>query len=468
MNRPYNPQSTMKSFSLQFKLNLIITLLFLGLLVTWALSVIANAREDVLAEVDSTTNLVMHLLDAEIAHYMSDFDWLNRGPDDSLNIFRLASLQNVRHLKIDFFDVNGRLRESNRSAHVEQDGEAPPQWFVRFLDISSVLNEPKRKHIILNGRLLGELVVTPDPSYELREIWNDTSELLSMVTLFALGMLLFVYWAVRYTFRPVKQIIHGLNDIERGAYDARLPDFSQRELSAISEKFNSMASTLEQSVRNNHRLTQQIINLQEEERKKLARDLHDEIGQYLTAVHVDASAMVGAKKLSVARESAQAIAQITRQMMVTIQDLLARLRPRVLDELGLSLALAELIHHWRDRNRGIMVVNTIASNIVQLDEAVAVTVYRILQECLTNISKHASAKQVTIDVREVDDCLSLTVQDDGIGFDTTVQSRGYGLAGMQERVEGLMGHMQVSSKRGHGTRIEVHFYNISKFRESMT
>lgn len=456
----------MKSLSLQFKLNLIITLLLLGLLLTWAVSVIQNAREDVLAEVDSTTNLVMHLLDAQIAHYMTDFGWLNRSEQGKINIFRLEELTNIRHLKVDFFDVDGHLRESNRSTRVEHPGEDPPAWFVSLLDISSVLNEPKRKNIILNGRFIGELVITPDPSFELREIWDDTSGLLTIVGLFGLSVLLFVYWTVRATFKPVKQIIHGLNQIEHGEYQSRLPSFEQIELSEISDKFNKMASTLEQSIRNNHRLTQQIIHLQEEERKKLARDLHDEIGQYLTAVHIDASAMVAAKKLTVARESAKAIAQITRQMMFTIQDLLARLRPRVLDELGLSLALAELIHHWHDRNRSIMVVNEISNHLTQPDESVAVTVYRILQECLTNISKHAAANQVTIAVSDKAGGLYLLVEDDGRGFDPAVPSRGYGLAGMQERVEGLMGTMQITSAPGQGTRIEVHFQNIGKFQDT--
>jgi two-component system, NarL family, sensor histidine kinase UhpB len=455
----------MKSFSLQFKLNLTITLLLIGLLLTWAVSVVKNAREDVLAEVESTTNLVIHLLDAEIAHYMTDFGWLNRDEKGSINIFRLDELTNIRHLKVDFFDPSGHLRESNRSTREEHEGEDPPTWFVKLLDISSVLNEPKRKNIILNGRFIGELVITPDPSFELREIWEDTSGLLAIVGLFGLSVLLFVYWMVRATFKPVKQIIQGLNQIEHGEYQSRLPSFEQVELSEISDKFNRMASTLEQSIRNNHRLTQQIIHLQEEERKKLARDLHDEIGQYLTAVHIDASAMVAAKKLTVARESATAIAQITRQMMFTIQDLLARLRPRVLDELGLSLALAELIHHWHDRNRNIMVVNEISNHLSQPDESVAVTVYRILQECLTNISKHAAASRVTIVVADTEDGLSMRVEDDGRGFDASLPSRGYGLAGMQERVEGLMGSMNITSAPGQGTRIEVRFHNTEKFKE---
>jgi len=97
---------------------------------------------------------------------------------------------------------------------------------------------------------------------------------------------------------------------------------------------------------------------------------------------------------------------------------------------------------------------------------VAVTIYRILQECLTNISKHAAATRVTIEVTEVSDELYLMVEDDGRGFDTSVQSRGYGLAGMQERVEGLMGNMKISSVPGQGTRIEVRFHRTEGFKDT--
>ncbi len=456
----------MKSLSLQFKLNLIITLLLVVLLLVWAVSVIQNAREDVMAEGRSTSNLVQHLLDAEIAHYMTDSAGLNHGEYGQATIFHLSQLNNIRHLKVDFFDVDGHLRESNRPLEAVNPSQDPPAWFVHLLGISSVLSAPTHKPIVLNGALVGELVITPDPSFELREIWNDTSGLLAIVGLFGLSVLLCVYWTVRATFKPVKQIIHGLNQIERGEYHTRLPGFEQVELSAISGKFNSMASTLEQSIRSNHRLTQQIIHLQEEERKKLARDLHDEIGQYLTAVHVDASALVAAKKLSVARESAQAIAQITRQMMVTIQDILARLRPRVLDELGLSLALTELIHQWHERHRGILISHAIAPELPALDEAVAVTVYRLVQECLTNISKHAKASRVSIEVDAWEQGLYVMVLDDGEGFEVSAHSRGYGLAGMRERVEGLMGRMKLTTAPRQGTRIEVWFQHAEHQEEA--
>ncbi len=442
--------------SLQLKLNLMITCLLITLLAISAYSITQNAREDVRAEITSTSNLVLHLLDAEIIHYTSDFGWLNRGAEGNANIFRLKNLGNVRHLKIDFYDVNGKLRESNRGVAFSDYGEdKPPQWFFRAMGLSKLAASEQRKNIVLNGRFLGELVITPDPSYEVAEVWNDTVGLLALVGIFFVLMNVFAFFAVRYTFRPVQQIIKALTQIERGDFNCRLPQLESVELKEIGSKFNVMADALQESTMNNHQLTQQIINLQEDERKRLARDIHDEIGQYLTAIHVDASAILATNKLLIAKESAKAISSVTRQMMLTIHDLLQRLRPRVLDELGLGLALAELAHHWRERNSNIILIHSISNKLGDVDESVAVTAYRIMQECLTNVSKHADARRLNIQVTHDDDYIMLEIEDDGRGFELNSRFSGYGLAGMRERVQGLMGTMQIASQHGMGTSIKV-------------
>ncbi len=441
--------------SLQLKLNLMITSLLIALLVVSAYSITNSARDDVRAEIESTSNLVLHLLDAEIIHYTSDFGWLNRGADGKTSIFRLKSLGNIRHLKIDFYDVNRQLRETNHGSYNSDEIDAPPRWFVKAMDLSNISMAEKRKNVVLNGRFLGELVITPDPSYEVAEVWEDTVGLLSLVAIFFVLMNIFAFAAVRYTFRPVKQILNALTQIERGDFETRLPDFKQVELKEIGSKFNLMADALKESTLNNHKLTQQIINLQEDERKRLAQDIHDEIGQYLTAISVDASAIVGTKKLSLAKESAQAIAQVTRQMMFTIHDLLQRLRPRVLDELGLSLALAELAHHWRERNNNIVLIHSISNKLGDVDEVVAVAAYRVMQECLTNVSKHSNARRLTIQVGQDEQNILMDIEDDGNGFDVSEKTKGYGLAGMKERVQGLMGEMKIVSKVGHGTKISI-------------
>jgi two-component system sensor histidine kinase UhpB len=122
-----------------------------------------------------------------------------------------------------------------------------------------------------------------------------------------------------------------------------------------------------------------------------------------------------------------------------------------LDELGLSLALGELIHHWRQRCRNVDIIQNIESNIGPIDEAVSITAYRVVQECLTNIAKHANARRVNISVKQDVQYLYLHIEDDGVGFDPTITAQGFGLAGMKERVQGLMGEMKIESSKKYDT-----------------
>lgn len=441
--------------SLQLKLNLIITLLLVLMLGMSTFLVLENAREDVRAEVSSTANLALHLLDTEIAHYTTNYGWLSQNMNEENRFFGLNSLSNIRHLKIEFFDTFGRLRDTNKVKIGQRRDGSPPNWFYKLMGVDEIEETSINKSIVINSRVIGQLVITPDPSYEVAEVWHDSIGLLGLVAVFFVMINLIVYWAVRYTFKPVGNIVVGLTKIEGGDYAVRLPEFKPVELQAIGAKFNTMADQLALSMRNNHSLTQQIIRLQEDERKRLARDIHDEIGQYLTAIHVDASAINNTKELSSAKVSAGAIIEVTRQMMDMVHELLERLRPRVLDELGTELALAELIHHWKQRNRNITVRYQPDNHLNITDESVAITAYRVVQECLTNIAKHAQATQVSIDVAQDEHNLMLTIADNGKSFDTNQVSTGFGLAGMKERVEGLFGSMHIASSPQQGTTIRV-------------
>lgn len=440
--------------NLKLRINLIITLMLALVMLLGGVMTINNSREDIRAEVESTTVLALHLLDAEVLHYASN-PIINRNIDkNGIPIFRLQTLDNVRHLRIEFYDTFGRLRDSNNLA-TKPNLNASPSWFEKMMrKVPSSLKATKRP-IIINERLLGEFVITPDPSYEIAEIWHDTLGLMGLGFIFFLVVNGIVYWAVDSALRPVSTIANALTQLEHGHLEARLPLFSLPELSSISHKFNAMAQTLEQSVSNNHRLTQQMIHLQEAERKNIARDLHDEIGQHLTAINIDASAILKAKRMASAHASAIAISTVARQMMVIVHDMLQRLRPAILDELGLQASLHELIDTWRQRNRGIHLNLIMPNQLGALHETIAITAYRIVQECLTNISKHANARLVTIKIELASEQLKLLIKDDGQGFDVQQISQGFGVLGMRERVEGLGGSFQPSSNLGLGAVIEV-------------
>ena len=452
--KKYNYRAYADKMNLKIRINLIITLLLALVLILGAVMMIDNAREDIRAEVDSTTVLALHLLDAEVLHYNSDYTWANPDQKNKVDIFRLQSLDNVRHLRIEFFDSFGRLRDSNRPP-TGHGTNSPPDWFEKLMSKVSTSLKATHRPIIVNNRILGELVVTPDPSYEIAEIWHDTIGLLTLGFVFFLLLNGMVYWAVDRALRPLSNILNALTELEHGHLNARLPAFSLPELSNISSKFNAMAQTLENSTLNNHRLTQQIIRLQEDERKNIAHDLHDEIGQHLTAIHIDASAILKAKNIAEAHDSATAISSVARQMMEIVREMLQRLRPAILDELGLQASLHELIDNWRQRNRGVSVSINISSQLNNLNETIAITAYRIVQECLTNITKHSNARLVTIKVEHQAELLKLSVKDSGQGFDPLQIAKGFGLAGMRERVEGLGGSFQLIADLGSGVMIEV-------------
>lgn len=452
-NHSQLPDLSRSPMNLKLRLNLIITLLLATVLLLAAVMMIHNARDDVRAEVQSTATLAMHLLDAEILHYTSDFGWLREtNGQNSNSMFRLHSLGNVRHLRIEFFDANGRLRDSN----IEGDKQEPTSWLVRTMGFISPAMPEIRRKIFANGRMIGELVVTPDPSYEIQEVLGDIMGLLLLVAIFFVAVNALVYWAVGRAMRPVDSVMTALNELERGNLQARLPEFELPELAGISRKFNAMAETLEKSIHNNHRLTQQMIRLQEDERKNLARDLHDEIGQYLTAVHVDASAILNAKNIDGAKESAKAISVVARQMMDIVHDMLQRLRPSGLDAFGLSTAVTDLVNTWKQRNQQVTVNLDIPERLDDVeDETTAIAIYRIVQECLTNVTRHAHASQVDIRIGIEGDMVRIDVADNGRGFNTAELPSGFGLAGMRERVEGLGGYFSLESALAAGARINV-------------
>jgi two-component system sensor histidine kinase UhpB len=438
--------------NLKLRINLIITvLLFLTLIIGGGMYTVQNARGNVQAEIASTAILALHMLDSEILTYSMSYGQLSPANIGAGSIFQLNKLTDVRHLKIDFYDAHGRLRDSNYSASPE---DVPPDWFVTMMD--TVTNEMPvtKRQVYGGGRIVGELVVTPDPSYEIAEVWEEIQGMLMFVGIFFIIVNILIYYFVGWALKPIDNILAALTDLESGNLAARLPKFTLPELTSISDKFNVMANTLEESVADNRHLTQQMIKVQEEERKNLARELHDEIGQHLTAIHVDASAILKAKTVEASRESASAIDTVARQMMDIIHNILHRLRPTGLDEFGLEIALQELINGWQQRHKRIVVKYDIRGVFNDLDESLLITIYRLIQECLTNISRHAQAKNIHIYLIKYPETIHLSIDDDGKGFDQTVKSDGFGLAGMRERVEALVGKLDIETSP-EGTKINI-------------
>jgi len=211
----------------------------------------------------------------------------------------------------------------------------------------------------------------------------------------------------------------------------------------------------------NRELVQRHIRAEEEERKHLARELHDELGQYLNAIKLDAVAIRDSvHDEALASRAAGAIIQSVDHVHAAVSGMIRRLRPVGLDELGLAAAVESLVDQWRSRLPGVQFSLAFGGTLEGLGEQVNLALYRLIQEGLTNCSRHAGARHLEISLRrgksEVGDEVMLSVEDDGRGSDLTSRTSGFGLSGMRERVEMLGGRFFVSSEPGAGLRFEAH------------
>ena len=220
---------------------------------------------------------------------------------------------------------------------------------------------------------------------------------------------------------------------------------------------------LEAALMDNRRLSQQYVRLQEAERKSLARELHDELGQYLNVIKLDAVAIRDGRLTDPTSLRAQAGAIVTNgnHIHTVLTSLIRQLRPVGLDELGLGAALEHCIDTWRPRLPDVRLNLELSGEFGDLTEAVTLTVYRVVQEGLNNVAKHAAAGQVTMRLERTPagtgspDFVTVTIADDGVGADTQVPTQGLGLIGMRERVAALAGHLEVSSTPGSGFQLKA-------------
>ncbi|HEX8755012.1 MAG TPA: sensor histidine kinase [Steroidobacteraceae bacterium] len=212
----------------------------------------------------------------------------------------------------------------------------------------------------------------------------------------------------------------------------------------------------------NRRLAQQYVELRESERKALARELHDELGQYLNVIKLDA---VGIRDDHTTAQTAMhrrasTIVENCNHIHGALATLIRELRPTGLDELGLAAALEHCVETWRARLPGASLRLTIAGDFTGLPESITVTLFRLVQEALTNVAKHAAASEVAVRLgRTVADNdggrVDLAVADNGIGTTPGIASQGLGLIGMRERVMALQGKLVFTSSPGQGFELSA-------------
>ena len=443
--------------SLKLRLILIINALLLLILALGCILAIDTAKKNVRAEVASSEKLTLYLF--EIGVLKNPKYYAIESERKPLN---LMSLVHMRHLKIEFFNLEGKLIESNISETRTQTIDQAPSWFVNFMGLISDPWQAKRLPVDILGQAKGSIVITPDPSYEFGEIWNQLKGIFYLAGAFFILTNILVAWIVFRALSPVEFILKSLTELELGNLNVKMPNLKTSELLAISSKFNHMVKTLRLSIEQNHKLTQKLIRVQEEEKKSLARDLHDEFAQSLTAINADAAVLkaLANKEYPKIKPSAHAISDLSKHLMNLVGGMLNRLKLGVLNELGLEEGLIDLISTWKLRHSKINLNYEInLKGLPKTNEIIPVTTYRIIQECLTNISRHAKAKNIGIKIQFIKKNPSLKIidihiKDDGVGL-SKLHRDGFGISGMRERIREVNGKIKIVSELNQGLTLHI-------------
>jgi signal transduction histidine kinase len=337
----------------------------------------------------------------------------------------------------------------------------PPKAFAL---IYRHLFDPGReavRQVTFRGAKVGEAVVWMDEATLTAEAWHGAGRLIAVLGITLPLLCALIYAALARALRPTRSIRLGLERIAANDLSARLPPFDLAELSAIRDVFNHLAERLGTALAERNELTRRLIALQDDERRHLARELHDEFGQSLAAIRALAASIgqSAAQDCPALLPECESIARTAAGMMETLRGALFRLRPPDVEELGLTASLQGLVAGWNSRCGGRTRFDIeLSQGLESLPSPVCDSLYRIAQEALTNAAKHADATRVglhlTLTPSSEGGEIELSVEDDGRASEHVVKS-GMGLLGMRERVESLGGRLAFEAGRERGATLLV-------------
>ncbi|SON56872.1 Sensor histidine kinase LiaS [Hartmannibacter diazotrophicus] len=331
-------------------------------------------------------------------------------------------------------------------------GTSAPRWFISLFGTIVDPGPPVTREVTLSDGQKAVAVATADPVAAATRAWNQFRVLAGLAAVMALAMGILAALAMVHALLPAQKILAGLRRLEDGDLDSRLPAFATPEFDRVASAFNDLAGRLQATEQERAALTRRLVQVQEEERRLVARDLHDEFGQCLTAAGALAAsidAATPADRPDIA-EDAQAISRITHQMMTMLRGALSRLRPPDVEELGLGGCLGDLVRRWnalgQDRARAHLHLD---GDLADVSRDTAVNVYRIAQECITNAARHGAPGRRTVHLSleaAPGGSVRLTVEDDGGGDPGTLgESSGFGIVGIRQRLQAIGGSLTVGS-----------------------
>ena len=412
-----------------------------------------------LVDSDRTTRArlgrIADIIAKDISLQQAQMRWFSRASEFAPDLQRVATLMEPG-LCIAYRDEAGTFRQGICSGTLADDTVAPESFAALYRTVFHP-GEPVTRPLVTDGNPGGVAVATFDAAAQIGQSWREASRLLSIMGFTLVGLCLAVYAALARALRPTRAIAAGLQQLAGNDLSARLPRFDLAELSAISDVFNALAQKLQTTLAERNALTRELIAVQDEERRHLARELHDEFGQSLTAIaaRAAAAAHTAERDCPALLDECRGISRTTAGLMDTLRGALLRLRPPDVEELGLTLSLESLVASWNGVEKGRTRFEIAASGpIDDLPPGACASLYRIAQEAITNAAKHAQARRVQLRLQAGDDEIVLSVEDDGEAADGGLAPKaGMGLLGMQERVVSLGGTLRFERPPAGGTRL---------------
>lgn len=330
-----------------------------------------------------------------------------------------------------------------------------PDWFYRLFT--------RQDHMVtvsMPGQFaqLGRFVLEANARNEIGEVWKDaiqTLTILSLLTVFIAGA---VYWILGSALRPLDQLATAFGQVGQSTGPQYVPEHGPDEFRRVYRAFNRMVDRQIKSEATNRKLQQQLLNVQEEERGDIARDLHDDIGPFLFNVDVETASILklhDERSYQALPARIKSIRDAVSHMQMHVRGILSRLRPAALLDLGLQDALEHLVESWRARHPEIAIA--LDFDVPPLDERQEETIFRVVQEALANAVRHGQPSHIDIAVGEQHGDVTLSVSDDGSGL-SDEDTHGFGILGMRERVAFHDGTLIVTSDQsGTGVVVRANF-----------
>lgn len=322
-----------------------------------------------------------------------------------------------------------------------QDSHGIPQWFADLLTIPDV---SVASPVLIDGKRVGDIVFEPDLSADLFEKWIGFLALTSFIVALTGLTGIIAYGFAGSALCPLQNLGQGLTRMRRGDYTKPIPVSGPPEIRQSCEEANALARTLTRLSHDNRELLHRLVSLQDDERHDLARELHDELGPLLFGIRAGAIALLEAKPKEAGHlgNSVQQVLQSVEALQQTNRRILDRLRPLYISDLGLATSVQTLLQNFRKQAPHVDLTAAIDPALERIEGPLAQTVYRVIQEALTNVLRHAEASSAHVEASVDGGALALEISDDGRGFPAE-NVFGRGLTGMHERVRALSGSLSL-------------------------